>query len=164
MGKKKDNKNQDSLMSVVGRIFETADGIFNGRTDITKPRPVAIIEQRKDGALAMVKLHTKAGKKEGLYIKDLVLTPQEHASLSEDSIVENRLYIGKSIKDPNGSGRIYIPIYRRDLKDRNDKLSRAEYKAIVKALKGDTKEKRRQYKKKIKDWRKFYGKKNPRRR
>lgn len=163
MGKKDDKKNE-SLNSIVGKIFETTDGIFNGRTDITKPRPVAIIEQRKDGALALVKIHGMDGKKEGIYIKDLILTPAEHASLSEYSIVENRLYIGKSIKNPDGSGRIYIPIYRRDLNDQNDKLTDAEYKAILKALKGDTKEKQKKYKKKIKDWRKFFGNKKPRRR
>lgn len=164
MGKKKEKEQTESLNSFVGKILKTTDGMFNGRSDIKKPRPVAIIEQREDGAFALVKIHKKAGKKGGLYIKDLVLTPEDHLSLSEDSIIENRLYIGKNIKDPQGNGKIYIPIYLRDLEDRNDKLTPAEYDAILKAIQGDTQKKREQYEKKIEDWRNFYGNKKPRRR
>ena len=43
----------------VRKIYNTTDGYFNSRTDIKKPRKVAVIHQRDDKAVAVVKIHSK---------------------------------------------------------------------------------------------------------
>lgn len=138
---------------VVKKIYKTTDGIFNGRDDIRKPRPVAVVDQRDDGALAVVKIHSKKGKDGKMYIDKLVLTPCKHSSLTEDSIVENRVYIGFT---KNGDQKVHIPIYSRDLEDLNDELTQTEYKKVMKGIKGDTKDKKQKYKKKMKKWHKHF--------
>ena len=140
---------------VVKKIYKTTDGIFNGRDDIRKPRPVAVVDQRDDGALAVLKIHTKKGKDGKMYIDKLVLTPSKHSSLTEDSILEKRVYIGITKK---GEGNVHLPIYSRDLEDMNDELTQKEYRQVMKGLKGDTRDKKNKHKKKMKKWHKHFKK------
>lgn len=144
MAKKKKN---------VGKIYKTTDGIFNGRDDIKKPRPVAVVDQRKDdGAVALVKLHTRKGKDGKMYIDELVLRPEDHPSLTEETIVEKRVYIGR--KTETG----HEPIFQGDLIDQSDKLTREELRKVKKGVKGGTKDQRGKYKQKMKKWHKHFKK------
>lgn len=143
MGKKKKD---------VKKIYKTTDGIFNGRDDIRKPRPVAVVDQRDDGALAVVKIHSKKGKDGKMYIDKLVLTPSKHSSLTEDSIVEMTVRFGK--KTPEG----FVPIYSRELVDTKDKLTQSEYKKVMKSVKGNTQKQRKKHKQKMKKWHNHFKK------
>lgn len=119
--------------SDVKKIYKTTDGLFMGRTDITKPRRVAAIEQRKDdGALAVVKIYSKKGRDGKLYIDKLVLKPEDHGSLTEDSIVGSKLLVG--IKTKTESGEEYKPLFERDFTETGDRLTKKEHKAIKKGI------------------------------
>lgn len=126
--KKKERKRSD-----IKKIYKTTDGIFTGRPDINKPRRVAAIEQRKDdGALAVVKIYSKKGRDGKLYIDKFVLKPEDHGSLTEESIVGSKLLVGIKIKTE--SGEEYKPLYERDFTETDDRLTKAEHKAIKKGL------------------------------
>ena len=134
--------------SDVKKIYKTTDGLFTGRTDITKPRRVAAIEQRKDdGALAVVKIYSKKGRDGKLYIDKLVLKPEDHGSLTEDSIVGSKLLVG--IKTKTESGEEYKPLFRGDFAETGDRLTKKEHKAIKKGIrnKGTAKKWRKHFKK-----------------
>lgn len=134
--------------SDVKKIYKTTDGLFTGRTDITKPRRVAAIEQRKDdGALAVVKIYSKKGRDGKLYIDKLVLKPEDHGSLTEDSIVGSKLLVG--IKTKTESGEEYKPLFERDFTETGDRLTKKEHKAIKKGIrnKGTAKKWRKHFKK-----------------
>ena len=119
--------------SDVKKIYKTTDGLFTGRADITKPRRVAAIDQRKDdGALAVVKIYSKKGRDGKLYIDKLVLKPEDHGSLTEDSIVGSKLLVG--IKITTESGEEYKPLFERDFAETGDRLTKAEHKAIKKGI------------------------------
>ena len=119
--------------SDVTKIYKTTDGLFTGRADITKPRRVAAIDQRKDdGALAVVKIYSKKGRDGKLYIDKLVLKPEDHESLTEDSIVGSKLLVGIKIKTE--SGEEYKPLFERDFAETGDRLTKAEHKAIKKGI------------------------------
>ena len=127
----------------VRKIYKTTDGLFNSRPEIKKPRRVAAIDQRKDdGALAVVKIYSKKDKSGKYIIDKLVLTPDKHSSLTEDSVIGNQVIFG--VKD----GNKFIPIYERDLKDTGDKLTRKEHKKVKQGVANDTTQHRRTYRKK----------------
>lgn len=135
----------------VRKIYKVADGYFNGREDIKKQRPVAAVDQRQDdGALAIVKIHTKKEKRKGVCIENLVLTPTKHKSLTENSIVEKNVRVGRKTK--NG----HSPIYARDLTTTSDKLTRKEYSKIKKGLRGKTAEQKAKHKEKMKKWHRHF--------
>lgn len=136
MGKKKD----------LGKIYKTTDGIFNGREDIKKSRPVIVVDQRDDGAVAIVKIHSQKGKGGKMYIEKLVLKPANHKALNEDSIVEKTIHLGRK---SNGG---YIPIFVSDLVDMDDGLTRSELHKVKKGVKGKKIKQKRKHKKKMKKW------------
>lgn len=138
----------------VGKILETIDGYFNDRPDIDKSRRIAVIEQRKDdGAIAVVKIYSQKGKSGKAYIANLVLTPEEHKSLTENSIVGSQVIIG--VKQKNGS---FKPIFTRELTETEDELSSDELKAVKKGVHNDTPKHKRTYKDKMKRWRRHFRK------
>ncbi len=135
----------------VKKIYKTTDGLFSGRDDIKKPRPVAVVDQRRDdGALALVKLHKQKGKKSGIYVEGVVLKPSKHKALTEDSIVENSVRLGKKMKDG------HAPIFERDLKPTKDKLTRKEYSKVKKGIRGNTAAQKTKYKAKMKKWHRHF--------
>ena len=153
---KKPPKKTERKKSAVKKIYKTTDGFFNNKPTIKKPRNVAAIKQRKkDGAVAVVKIHSEEGKEEKIgknYIPNLVLTPEQHSALTKRSIVGRQVIIG--VKD----GDTFRPILTRELTETNDKLTRKELKTIRKAVHNDTKQHRKTYKKKLKKWRKGFKK------
>lgn len=142
----------------VRKIYKTTDGYFTARSDIKKPRRVAAIDQRKDdGALAVVKIHSKKDKNGNHYVDKVVLKPEKHCSLTEDSIVESRVYIGVKEETPEGK-TIFKPIFERDMSDTGDKLTNRELKNIKKEAGGSTRKNRKTQKTTLKKWRKHFKK------
>lgn len=143
--------------SDVKKIYKTTDGMLTNRPDIDKPRRVVAVAQRKDdGALAVSKIRSKKGKGGKSYIDDLVLKPKKHSSLTEDSIVERRVYIGVKVEDEKGT--TYKPIFRGDLSDTGDKLSNREYRKVKKGVRGKTKQHKKTFKEKMRQWRNHFKK------
>lgn len=131
----------------VRKIYKTTDGLFNSRPEIKKPRRVAAIDQRRDdGALAVVKIYSKKDKSGKYIIDKLVLTPDKHSSLTEDSVVGNQAIFG--IKD----GNTYRAILPSDMVDTADKLSGKEYKKVKKSVANDNPKHRKTYRKKRRRW------------
>lgn len=133
--------------SDVKKIYKTTDGMFTGRPDIDKSRRVATVAQRKDdGALAVVKIYSKKDRNGKAYIDKLVLKPEEHTSLTEDSIVGSKVLVGVKVKTKNGEE--FKPIFERDLSDTGDRLTRKEHKAVKKGVrnKGTVKKWRKHFK------------------
>lgn len=134
--------------SDVRKIYKTTDGFFTGRSDIDKTRRVAAVEQRKDdGALAVVKVYSKKGKDGKAYIDKLVLLPDEHSSLTEESIVGTKLYVG--VKEKTKAGERFKPIFRGDLTETDDALTKKEHKAVKRGIRN---------KKTVKRWKKHFKK------
>ena len=143
--------------SDVKKIYKTTDGIFTGRADIDKPRRVAAIEQRKDdGALAVVKIRSRQGKGGKSYITGLVLKPENHISLTEDSIVERRVYIG--IKVETEEGVAFKPIFRGDLSETGDQLTSKELRKVRKGVGGAAKQHKKTHKRKMRLWHRHFKK------
>lgn len=142
--------------SDIGKIYWTNDGYFTQHENPkkTKPRPVAVVDQRKsDGALAVAKLHKKDGKSGKDCIDGLVIKASEHTSLKDDSIVERRVIIGtrksgvKSESDKN-----HRPIFARELTPTNDKLTKAEMEAVLGGVQNDTPKHRATHEQTMRKW------------
>ena len=141
--------------SDVKKIYKTTDGTLTNRPDIDKPRRVVAVDQRKDdGALAVAKIRSRKGKGGKSYITALILKPEDHISLTEESIVEKRVYIG--IKIETEEGTTFKPIFERDLSDTGDRLTNKEYRKVKKGVSGDTKQHKQTYKRKMRRWRKHF--------
>lgn len=134
------------------KIYNTTDGYFNSRLDIKKPRKVAVIHQRDDKAVAVVKIHSKKNKKGNAYISNLVLKPKKHKSLNEESIVSNSLIYGKDVK-----GKKY-KIDPNDFTYTNDKLTYSEYLKIKHKVNADTKQHKKTRNKTLKRWKNHFKK------
>lgn len=121
--------------SAVRKIFKTTDGFFNNKPHIKKPRLVVAVYQRKnDGALAVTKLHSYKGKIKNTDIKNLVLKPNNHSSLTKISTVENKVIWGINIDSKNKR-----PIYESDLTPTFDKVNLFEFAKIKNGIKGHKK-------------------------
>lgn len=134
----------------VKKIYATTDGYFNNKPRQKKPRYVAVVDQRDDGAVAVVKIYSKGDKEQkgtNAYIKDLTLSPNEHTVLKEDSIVGNQFIIG--VKQTDGS---FKPIHTRDFNATNDKLTTQEHKKIKENVQNDTIQHRSTHKRKMEKW------------
>lgn len=141
--------------SDIKKIFKTTDGQFTGRSDITKPRNVAVMEQREDdGALALVKIYSKKKKKGKSFIRRLVLKPKKHTALTEDSIVGTRVIVGIEIKTENG--KEFKPIFKGDLTATDDELTDRELKKVRRGAGGRTKKNKQTLKEKIAKWRNHF--------
>lgn len=134
----------------VKKIYKTTDGFLSNSPRVKKQRRVAAVEQRKkDGAIAVVKIFSKEGKEEKIgkdFIPNLELSPEQHSSLTETSIIGRNVIFG--IK--NGSN--YKLIFASDLEKTDDFLTKKELSAIRKAVHNCKKEHRKTYKKKRRKW------------
>ena len=140
--------------SAVKKILKTTDGYFNDKPAIDKTRRVAVVEQRKDdGALAVVKLYSQKGRKGSAFIANLVLTPEEHAALTENSIVGSQVIIG--VKKQDGT---FKPIFIRELEETDDQLTDQELMKVKKGVHNDNPKHRKTYKNKMKKWRHHFKK------
>lgn len=143
-------KKRPSKKGDVRKIYKTTDGYFTQTPNIKKKRRVAVIDQRKkDGALAVAKIYSKKGKSGKAYVNDVVLKPEKHSSLTEDSVVGSQVIIGTK-----GKEKKFNAIYKGDLEPTNDKLTKKEHRAVKKAVHNDTKAHRKTYKKKMRKWHK----------
>lgn len=144
-GKKKKRKND------VGKIYITRDGFFNDKPKQKKKRRVAVVEQRKDdGAVAVAKIMSKNGREEKIgktFVPDLVLSPEQHISLTEDSVVERRVIFGTQAKKA---------IHTRELEGTEDRLTKEELKKIRKHAGGAEKKNHKTYKKMKKKWKRHF--------
>ena len=161
MGKKGEKETNSIDASIVGKILKTTDGYFNGRADIKKPRTVAVVEQRKDDkAVAVVKIYSKEGKEEKIgktFIPDLVLKPEEHPALREESVVGRQVHFGVKRTDESGKA-FHQPILSNDLQATDDSLTKKELKQVRKEVHNTEPKHRKSYKKKKKSWKKHFKK------
>lgn len=149
-GKKKSGKPK----SDVRKIYKTTDGYLAGNERSKKPRRVAVVKQRKDdGAMAVVKIYSKKDKSGKAYVEKLVLKPENHSSLTEDSIVGRRVYVG--IKNKAGE---YTPIFKGDMQSTSDALTKKEHRSVMKQAGGETKKNRKTLKKTLGAWKKHFKK------
>ena len=91
------------------------------------------------------------------YISRHNIKPENHCSLTEDSIVESRVYIGVKEKTPEGK-IIYKPIFGRDMSGTRDSLTKRELKKIKKEAGGAIGKNRKTLKTTLKKWRKHFRK------
>ncbi len=142
--------------SAVKKIYVTTDGYFNNRSDIKKSRLIAVIEQRKDdGALAVVKIYSEDGKEQKIgktFIPGLVLTPENHPALTQNSIIGRQVTIG--VKRINQDKPICL--YPDDFCETGDALTNKEYKKVKKEVHNDDPKHRKTFKEKIKKWLKHF--------
>lgn len=151
-GKKKSGTKQKKQKSDVRKIYKTTDGYFTRSDKNTKPRRVAVVKQRKDdGAMAVVKIYSKKDKSGKAYVEKLVLKPENHSSLTEDSIVGRRVYVGTK----NKAGE-YTPIFKGDLQETDDKLTRREHCIVMRQAGGETKQHKKTSRKILKSWKKHF--------
>ena len=106
--------------SDVRKIYKTTDGYFTSNFKIKKPRRVAVLYQRDDGAVILVRIHSKKGKDLKNFVPNFTLKSKKHKSLSEDSIVYNKLIFGRKV---NGK---FEKIHPNDFIYLDDKLSYSE--------------------------------------
>lgn len=137
----------------VGKFYKTTDGFFNNRDDITKPRTVVVIDQRiDDQAIAISKVYSKKNRSGKAY-QDLTLHPEDHPSLTEDSLVGTSIQIGRKIGKDD-----YKAIYPSDLQSLNDKLSNIELHKVKNGIGGTDKKHKQTAKRKLKKWKKHFKK------
>lgn len=136
------------------KIMETTDGYFTQNDKITKKRLVVIVKQRKrDGALAVAKIHTPEGKNPDNFVQGVVLKANEHSSLKQDSVVNKHVVVGTK-----GADKTYKPIYYRDFTDTGDKVTKNDQRKILKGAGGKNKQHQKTEKTKIKRWQKGFKK------
>lgn len=137
-----------------GKIYQTTDGFFydNNIKRNKKKRLVVAVNQRDDGALAVAKIHSKKGKKDKNYIKGVKLIPKDHPSLTEESVVSNRIIWGAKRK------KGMKPIKDYDLIYSNDNLSTKELKIVQRRINGKSIRNRISYKKTLKKWNNHFKK------
>lgn len=137
----------------IGRIYKTTDGFLANNPANRKSRNIAVVDQRTDDqAVAVVKIYSKKGKDGKNCIRKVVLKPSDHTVLTEDSIVGQRVIIGRK-KD----NKLYA-LYPSEFSDTTDKLSKDEYSQIRKGIGGPTKKNQKSTKKKLRRWHKHFRK------
>lgn len=140
--------------SDIGKIYQTTDGFLTSNKRNKKSRKVIVIDQRDDSAVAITKIYSKDGKdteNNEAFIKDLVLDPKEHPSLTKKSVVGTNLKINRNnSKNPS-------VIYSTDLIETNDSVNTQELKIIKDAIINKNKHKKTR-KKTIKKWKNHFKK------
>ncbi len=134
----------------VGKIMKTTDGFLGNRPNIKKPRRVAVVEQREDdGAVAIVRIFKKRGKRADdphAYVQELTLLPQDHTSLTEESIVEAKVILGVNTEQGKKA------IFPSDLSEVDDKLTDKELSHIQNGVHNDTEQHRQTFLNKLQKW------------
>lgn len=137
----------------VGKILKTSDGFLRGKIIKYKNRLVVVIAQRKDGAIAVSKIHALQGKNTKDLLNKVVLKPRKHKSLNEDSAVDTSVIWGRSLS--NNYGAFYIDNFL----DTNDRLSNFELLRLSLNRRFKNKKHFITYKKTKKKWLNFFGNK-----
>lgn len=134
----------------LGKIYTTTDGYFADNKRNKKKRHVVVVDQRKDGALAVSKLHTQKEGRKGC-IDNLVLSPRRHKALKENTVVEKRVIHGVK-RDGN-----YKPILRKELTGTKSRLGIFEFLRVKKGVGGSNRKDKRQYKNTRRKWHNYFG-------
>jgi len=141
--------------SAVGKIYKTTEGFLSNKNRRIKDRRVASIEQRKcDGAVVVVRIYSEDGKEEKigeLFIPDLVLTPEEHSSLTKNSIIGRKAVFGIKIGENK-----FKPLYESDFVPTGDKLSDEELRKAKEGVHNNNPRYRKTYKNKLRKWRRGF--------
>ena len=137
----------------IRKIYKTTDVFFNYRKDIKKPRPVAVIHQRNDKAVAIVKLHSVDEVRKNV-IHNLIIKKDKHSALTKDSYVEDLLIIGRS----KGKGKPKEKIMVKDLESTKDKLTWFEYLRNKNKVNADTNQHKKTRNTTIRRWKKHFKK------
>lgn len=133
------------------KIYKTTDGYFTFNKKNRKPRPIAVIDQRDDKAVAIVKFHSAKENRQNV-IPNLKIKTKNRKNLTEDSFVEDRVIISRK-KDKMDYG-----IYPSDFNETNDRLTWLEYLKIKHKVNADTKQHKKTRNNTIKKWKKHFKK------
>lgn len=136
----------------VGKFYKTTDGFFTNSDHITKPRTIVVVDQRTDDqAIAVSKIYSKKNRSGNAYIPDLVLHPEDHPSLTEDSIVGKSVHVAVKIGKDD-----YKAFSSRDFEPLDDKLSNEEMNKVKKGIGGTDKKNKKTTKRKLKNWKRHF--------
>lgn len=138
--------------SNIGKIYQTTDGFLTSNKRNKKNRKVIVVDQRDDKAVAITKIYSKDGKdteNNEAFIKELVLDPKDHPSLTKKSVVGTNLKIGRK-KDNQ-----ITSIFPSELKETNDSVNMQELKIIKDAIINKNKHSKTR-KKTLKKWKKHF--------
>ena len=136
-----------------GKIYKTTDGFFTYNDNITKKRLVTVVHQREDRAVTVAKLHSKSGKQGNSFIEGLSLSPLDHPSLNEETIIANSLIYGRKSKE--GTKTKIMP---DDMIDTGDKLKCRELRIVKKKRNADTIQHKKTRDKTLYRWKNFFKK------
>lgn len=120
-----ENKNNKTT---IGKIYKVTDGYFSFSKTSKKPRRVIVVDERRDGALAVVKLYSKENKNPEHYLAAPILSTNNHKSLTKDTILDRNIKISR-----RKNKKIKL-IKENNLKSLNDKLSFNEMKTMYENL------------------------------
>ena len=116
----------------VRKIYTTTDGYFIQNPRNKKPRPVAVIDQRKsDGAVALLKIHSAEGKSGKRFLDDPILSEENHSALTQKSIIDNHVIVATKVQGQSNGEAKYNNIYPNELTPTKDELTKKEHKAIM---------------------------------
>ena len=131
----------------LGKIYTTTDGYFADNKSIKKKRHVVVVDQRKDGAIAVSKLHAKKpGRKKTEHMHKVELKAKRHSALSKDSYIERQVIHGVKM-----SGK-HKPIYARDFPKTKSRVSLFDFIRIRLGAGGSTKRSKSFYKNTRRRW------------
>lgn len=137
------------------KIYKTTDGYLESKPHIKKPRHVAVVEQRKDKAVGVVKIFSKDGKNQNTKVKNLTLKPKKNRqSITEESVVENKLLIGRKVRKNDTT--TYEVFYPQNFYETGDKLTFFEYLKLKLNLQNNNKKQKKAHKEKIKKWKRHF--------
>ena len=138
--------------SAIGKIYKTTEGFLRGNKRNKEVRRIVVIDQRDDTAIAFSKIYSLKGKEKKInksFVPNLILRPEEHPSLTEDSIVGDNFKISRN-KDGNP-----ITIYPDELNETNDQVTSQELKIIKDSVINKNPHKKTR-KRTIKKWKKHF--------
>lgn len=90
----------------IGEIHTTYDGLTNGRKHVKKKRKVVIVDQNLNDELVVSKLHEYDESRVPYSIPDVVLKPDDHPSLTKNTLIENKTMYG--FKQENGKYKTIV--------------------------------------------------------
>ena len=129
------------------KIYKTYDGFFNFRKDIRKPRHVVVLHQRDDKAVTLARFHS-ADEVHTNVIPNYVIKKGTYNALTKDSLVENKLIIGRKKEK----------IMPSDMEYTGEKLRFRDYWFIKRKVNADTKQHKKTKKNTIKSWKRHFKK------
>lgn len=135
-----------------GKILKTSDGYLRGSILKYKNRLIVVINQRKDGAIAVSKIHSIEGKNSKDLLDKVVLKPSKHKSLTKDSSIETHVIWGRKVNEK------YVPFNIDNFLDTKDRLSNFELLKLELNRKTKNRKNYKTYKRTKKKWNNHFKK------